>query len=57
MGIVNQASKRFLLRAVKWVMVPVGLFFAGYFLLWPFLGPQLNLLPEKDDTVVFDPNT
>jgi hypothetical protein len=49
---VNEASRRFVLRALKWIMIPFLLFFAGYYLLWPALADHFDLHEKSPATEV-----
>ncbi|MEW5883993.1 MAG: hypothetical protein AB1725_07205 [Armatimonadota bacterium] len=40
---MNEASRRFVLRAMKWILIPFLLFFVGYYLLWPLLADKFGL--------------
>ncbi len=40
---MNEASRRFVLRAMKWILIPFLLFFVGYYLMWPLLADKFGL--------------
>lgn len=41
-----------MLRALKWIMIPFLLFFAGYYLLWPALADHFDLHEKSPATEV-----
>ena len=53
--VVNEASRRFVLRALKWILIPFLLFFAGYYVLWPVLADKFGL-HDQPPTIEAAPN-
>ncbi|MER3466497.1 MAG: hypothetical protein C4340_05080 [Armatimonadota bacterium] len=52
---MNEASRRFVLRALKWILIPFLLFFAGYYVLWPVLADKFGL-HDQPPTIEAAPN-